>query len=380
MYSGKQVIKAGETLLIPNLENKNPQLFSECMDVLSFWRFTHENALAVAFDSLVKATLPHDRQAIFAKRLKRYPSIVSKLRRFENMKLKNMQDIGGCRAIVKDEKRLRKVVKELKKLPTFKFENGQYKSKDYIKKPKQDGYRGYHLIGKFGGENGQTKSIELQVRTKMQHSWATALEIVDLFTGQALKSNIGTTEWKDFFSSTSEQFALIESIPMYSELEMSTLLPSYAKKLGQSTMDIIYSNKLCQHYIKKLDIFERFAAFANSLRVIENQLQEIDTDTGYVLISIDTFDKNLTTTMFSNDEEGNKDAEKFYIEAEKQAASKQALIVALVSSSNVASIKDAYPNYFADSTSFLEYLEVIEKIENPIKLQKVTRKKLAIEL
>ena len=96
MYSGKQVIKAGETLLSPNLGDNDPVLFSKSMDVLSFWRFSFENALDTAFSILVKVALPHDRDAIFAKRLKRHPSIVSKLKRFNTMKLKNMQDIGGC--------------------------------------------------------------------------------------------------------------------------------------------------------------------------------------------------------------------------------------------------------------------------------------------
>lgn len=198
MYSGKQVIKAGETLLLSNLSDTDPDLFSRSMDVLSFWRFSFEDALDTAFSILVRETLPHDSDAIFAKRLKRHPSIVSKLKRFDTMKLKNMQDIGGCRVILKDEKKLRKVVRSLKLLPEFQNKNGKYKYKDYIKTPKKDGYRGYHLIGRFIDSQGKEKSIEIQLRTKIQHSWATALEIVDLFTGQALKSSIGEEKWKDF--------------------------------------------------------------------------------------------------------------------------------------------------------------------------------------
>lgn len=380
MYSGKQVIRAGETLLVTNIEKDNPELFSQSMDVLSYWRFTFENSLGVAFSLLVKTTVPHDKEAIFAKRLKRYPSIVSKLRRFGKMKLKNMQDIGGCRAIVRDEKKLRKVVKDLKRLPQFKSGYGVYKYKDYIKTPKQDGYRGYHLIGKFKDHNGESKSIEIQVRTRIQHFWATALEIADLFTGQALKSNIGSTEWKDFFSSASEQFALIESISSYSSLDSVELLSQYKAKLGKSNMDVIYSNKLCQHYIATLSIFVRFQVFTNSLKVIDNQLQQIDGDAGYVLISIDIRENTLFTTMFPDDAEGRKDAERDYIEAEKEAARLNGRIVALVSSSHVESIKDAYPNYFADSSNFLKYLEFIQKVNNPIELQRKSRAKLAIEL
>ncbi len=82
---------------------------------------------------------------------------------------------------------------------------------DYIRNPKEDGYKSIHLIGKFKNSEGELRSIELQIRTKVQHSWATAVEIVDLFTNQSLKSNSGKTIWKDFFKHTSDQFALLEN-------------------------------------------------------------------------------------------------------------------------------------------------------------------------
>jgi len=40
--------------------------------------------------------------------------------------------------------------------------------------------------------------IEIQIRSKLQHIWATAVETVGFFTGQAIKSNEGEKEWNDF--------------------------------------------------------------------------------------------------------------------------------------------------------------------------------------
>ena len=94
-YTGKQIIKAGEMLLDYNIEE-----FDSAMDILSYWRFSHEKPLGEALKILQETTIKIDKNAIFAKRLKRYVSIVYKLRRFRKMKLKNMQDIGGCRAII----------------------------------------------------------------------------------------------------------------------------------------------------------------------------------------------------------------------------------------------------------------------------------------
>ena len=80
-YTGKQVIKAGEMFLDDNIEIFEEK-FELAMDTLSYWRFSHEVPLGEAFKILQVTTLKIDNSAIFAKRLKRYASIVYKLRRF----------------------------------------------------------------------------------------------------------------------------------------------------------------------------------------------------------------------------------------------------------------------------------------------------------
>ena len=129
-YSGKQVTRAGELLLKDNIDITE---FESSMDVLSYWRFSYETPLTEAFEILKDITLKVDKTAIFAKRLKRYVSIVNKLKRFEDMKLRTIYDIGGCRAIVQNIRKLNKVVRELRKRPEFKNAAGKIKCKDYIK-------------------------------------------------------------------------------------------------------------------------------------------------------------------------------------------------------------------------------------------------------
>src|SRR5205809_639624 len=79
--------------------------------------------------------------ALIAQRLKRLPSIALKLRQNQNMKLSQMQDIGGCRAIMRnlrDAKRLMKVYKTSSSKNPRHGRPVQYEVYDYIAAPKPD--------------------------------------------------------------------------------------------------------------------------------------------------------------------------------------------------------------------------------------------------
>ena len=58
---------------------------------------SHLNALNHMVETVHFACDKIDKKHIVVSRLKRTPSIVSKLKRFDKMKLRNMQDIAGCR-------------------------------------------------------------------------------------------------------------------------------------------------------------------------------------------------------------------------------------------------------------------------------------------
>lgn len=359
LYSGKQVEKAG--IAFGDLDSliSDSEKFEGVMSVLSYWRSSHEESLESALTIVEAAVLKKDKTAIFAKRLKRYISIVRKLNRFKDMSLKNMQDIGGCRAIVSSEKKLRQSVRDLKKLDYFKSNNKKYRFKDYIEDPKEDGYRSYHLIGRFPDDDGNLKNIEIQLRTRIQHYWATALEIVDLFTDQALKSNEGDPVWKDFFVQISKQFAIMESIHLFEQLSVKEKLQRYSQKLyeRQEYLDsCAEAKKICS----KLKVAKKLGAFSGSLKVIDERLDQ-EPNSGYALLKIDTVKKEIYSTLFPGEQ--SDEAENAYTEAEKEHAKSDGIVVALVSSSAVGGIKEAYPNYFADSSEFAKYLHLVASVK-----------------
>ncbi|WP_415908342.1 (p)ppGpp synthetase [Oleiharenicola sp. Vm1] len=355
-FSGAQITKAGESLRkFSKLERAEKD---RVLEVLAFFRLCHERPLDNAVKLLKETVLPIDRTAIFGKRLKRYVSIYRKLVRFETMTLRNMHDIGGCRAIVTTEKKLWQVVRALRRAKEFRSSTGVIRKKDYVTTPKDDGYRSYHLIGTFDGAGDVSRNIEVQIRTRIQHYWATALEIVDLFTGQTLKSNSGFPEWKVFFREVGLQFSIIDSIHMIDSIPASSKRSEFLKKLAL-VKDGRESLQRLQQLSKRLKVIEKLEGYANSIEIVNKQL-ELGQKRGYVLITIDPAQKIVNTKHFSEQE--NELANVEYLTAEKHAAKSGQSVVALVSSAAMGGIKESYPNYFADSTEFLKRLFFLESI------------------
>ena len=73
-----------------------------------------------------------------------------------------------------------------------------------------------------------------------------------------------------------------------------------------------------------------------------------------------TFLEPVSLTLFKSDE--NEDAEKMYLEYEKEVTGDAHLVVALVSTIAVGGIKKSYPNYFADSTGIFNISILYYKI------------------
>jgi CheY-like chemotaxis protein len=70
------------------------------LDVINNWRSSHNFPLNTFHIGLKKRAKIIDPKAITAQRIKRLASIETKLGRYPTMTLSQMQDIGGCRAIV----------------------------------------------------------------------------------------------------------------------------------------------------------------------------------------------------------------------------------------------------------------------------------------
>lgn len=158
------------------------EVSQEDLNKLQDFRQTFQEPISNVFNFVLGVARKVDKQCIVTYRIKRIDTIVEKLRRFhENpngkMNLSRMWDIAGCRCILNsmDENKLYVLLKKIQK------EYGRdCKVKDYVAEQKDSGYRSIHIYVK---DHQTQKPIEIQIRNKAQHNWATLVEIVDLLFG-----------------------------------------------------------------------------------------------------------------------------------------------------------------------------------------------------
>lgn len=143
-FSRNQVNRAGEILVGRGEFTVRDHLWAD--EVLANWRACHGYPINT-FQATLRFKLKNGfGESIVAQRLKRAPSIVLKLQRFPDMQLARMQDIGGLRAVLSSVRRVRLLERNYRE---SSFEHTLANSKNYIDEPKDDGYRGVHLIWVF---------------------------------------------------------------------------------------------------------------------------------------------------------------------------------------------------------------------------------------
>lgn len=319
-YSKGEVNRAGVKLI-----NEDSEEYSEAKIVLDHWRACHVAPLNSFQRSLRKKLAKIDDQALVSQRLKRTPSIISKLKRNEKMSLSRMQDIGGIRAVVKDMKTVRDVVDAYKK-GTRAFSLVDSK-KDYINYPKKDGYRSVHLI--FKCKNGF--AIELQIRTQLQHAWATAVETMGTFLSIALKSGEGPKEYLDFFALASSAFTILESTPRIPGYDTLSDLKTYEKLIASE---------------KELNILSKLSGF----RVVASHIKDDKKDGKYHLITLDLDQRKAGIQSY--EAKNIKAANNDYSKKEEEVRAGKNLQVVLVSSESINALKKSYPSYFLDAEVF----------------------------
>jgi len=331
IYSRNQINKAGLTLIT----SKSKDDVNLALDIINTWRTNHLHPLKILKNGMMKILEQNNiNPVLVSQRLKRLSSIIYKLDLNNNMGLGGMQDIGGYRVVLKDVKDLNKLNKIiLKNISKHKLE----RIADYVTNPKVSGYRSIHFVYKYysRAENYSNARLELQIRTKLQHNWATAVETAGILTNTSLKSSQGSDEWLHFFKIVSSLFAIKENLPkleIHKEHTVKDLMIEY------------------YYLCKKLNVIVNLSAIRVSTKHIESKNYNSD----YYLLRINIKDKIVNLKSYNKSEYEN--ATQDYLDFEKQIIEGENAIV-LVAASSLKALKKAYPSYFLDTSEFLLALE-----------------------
>ncbi len=201
--SKNRVNKAGN-----NVRKKQPS--AEDLSVIETWRAAHRAVLNTFQEGLRRRT--RNTKIVVAQRHKRKSTIVGKLDRFPEMQLARMDDVAGFRLIFPSTKDLYVFRQKFHKARFNHRLRNEIDRYDYIKSPKKTGYRGIHDVYEYdvNSEAGRTLKgllVEVQYRTFIQHSWATAVEVIGFITESQPKFEQGDYRYQNAMALGSEIIA-----------------------------------------------------------------------------------------------------------------------------------------------------------------------------
>lgn len=347
----KQEINLSGKVLINNKRSAEEK--DRAIIVLDNWRAAHGYPLHIFQMTLKKKAHKVDKNALISQRLKRVPAIVYKLQREyggrkPSMKLYQMQDIGGCRAVLADIKSARELYEsylkgDLKHKPTNK--------KDYITNPKPDGYRSLHLVYGYNSDKNKKEFngllIEVQIRSRLQHIWATAVETAGFLTRQAIKSNEGGPEWADFFKLMGSAFAKMENCPT-------------VPNTPESKEELISAIKDKE---KEINFIDKMESWSSAVEFINREVKSnVKKKAKFFLLELDILGKKTMIKKYTEKEE--EKAIEDYSTLEKRHLGSKDYDIVLVGAENLSDLKKAYPSYFLDIVEFLRHLKRITLLKH----------------
>ena len=319
---------AGRELVNVPASGEGDREWVEAFELVGRWRSSHAGPLKTFRNNLGRRV---GSSGIVAQRLKRMPTIISKLSRLPWLRLSRMQDIGGCRAIVSSAEEAFGIASGF---ANSRIRHIPIQYKNYILEPRSSGYRGLHLVYGYNSDRNprwQGLKTELQIRSRLQHQWATAVEIVGTFTGAELKSSLGDERWLRFFALMSSVISRHEGTPVVPNTPVE----------GQALVEEI------RGLDRELEVSRQLALYQSLTGGLQNSQ---DLGNPWIGIELDLQNRKVEFTPFrENDAES---AGSWYLKKELEFRDRPEITVVLTSVKEVNQLGRAYPNFFADLTEF----------------------------
>lgn len=277
--------------------------------------------------------------SIVSSRSKRLESIANKLVKRKTMRLAQMDDLVGIRVTLPNIEALNQFLDDKRNCEIINSDCvlDCIHTQDYIIRPKLDGYRGIHQIFKLKADGKSDIRLELQIRTRIQHEWATVVEILGSLKHVSFKAGQGDEDYLHFLALSSVLFSIEEGTPTVSTYAQLTPAEVCAKL-----------NELD----RELQIIEMLRSF-NSIPPPKKNIEA-----KYYLIQLDLHTRKTIITPYNDELDANED----YVGLEQKYHGDDMFNVVLVSVDDVNKIEEAYPNYFLDSNDFISrYTRLLTK-------------------
>lgn len=247
------------------------------------------------------------------------------------MQLSRMDDVAGCRLIFNDLTELREFRE--------RFHNARFNHKlrnepdryDYIRHPKESGYRGIHDVYSYNvnseaGRPYEGLLIELQYRTLHQHAWATCVEVVGFLTENQPKFDRGDDRYLQILRLASEIIARA-----------------------------FEGERSCLHGLDDAEVVQQFLALDASLHFLQ-MLRGLNAADGEIrgqrnVILIFSEDEELETRSYRDAPE----ALRALFELERENPGKD---IVLVKADTSEEVRIAFRNYFSDASEFIQLMEI----------------------
>lgn len=319
--SKSRVNKAGAR--VRSAEASNEDLLT-----IETWRAAHRPVLNT-FQAVLRNRTRGTKIAV-AQRHKRRNTIFGKLFRLPKMELSRMDDIAGCRLIFPTCEELYKFRKTFHSA-RFKHKRRNETDKyDYIKFPKNTGYRGIHDVYEYdvnshAGNHLRGLYVEIQYRTHIQHAWATAVEVIGFITESQPKFQEGDDRYQYAMALASEVLAR-------------------AHESNKGPLPELTDKELVNSFIE----LDKSLALMNMLRGLNAADKDVKSNRNTILLFSKSGELQIKTYRDATE------ALRELFELEKSFPDHDIVLVRADSSEEV---KFAYKNYFSDARDFITLME-----------------------